>query len=275
MKNTQLAIVLLTLTLTVFTVTLALADPPAAPRDKTTDATQYVVDDRTLVPLEALAPILRGHVQHDRKTRDITLTTKNGVVQLSLDTSKIRVKGTEVDLGAAVTLVDDRVMVPVGLVRVLLGVEVIHDRTAKALRLIPSDKPVPASARFAQVPAGELLLPDHRVIFVYDGSSHSLPATGLAQDQKDHAPHPDTNSDDQQGAGPSESSLMPPDLSLRAQQLWPGAELRPDGSVRLPDGRILEPAALEQALRCGGDQPCSPPPPRCAPGQPCSNEAQP
>ncbi|MDB4896477.1 MAG: hypothetical protein JWN15_2739 [Firmicutes bacterium] len=116
------------------------------------DASPFIAEGQTLVPVRALAERLGFTVGWDERQQKVTLTKGESTILLWVDSRKVVVNGTEATLDVAPKQLGNRTFVPVRFVAERLGARVTWDQNQRTvgvtsgkaflLKLISQQKPV-------------------------------------------------------------------------------------------------------------------------------------
>ncbi|MGM9935886.1 MAG: stalk domain-containing protein [Candidatus Ornithomonoglobus sp.] len=94
----------------------------------------YIENDRTLIPIRAIAEGLGLEVSWDEAERKVTIDGKSKIV-LTIDSALAEVDGESVELEAAAHIVDDRTFVPLRFISENMGTEVEWDETTRTVTI--------------------------------------------------------------------------------------------------------------------------------------------
>ncbi|QGQ98942.1 copper amine oxidase N-terminal domain-containing protein [Paenibacillus psychroresistens] len=103
------------------------------------DATAYIVDGRTVVPLRAIFEKLNAALLWDSKDRSITATRNGVTIWLAIDNTKAQIGDKATVLDVPPLLIDSKTYVPLRFVSEALGAEVTFDNV-KFIASVKSSK---------------------------------------------------------------------------------------------------------------------------------------
>ncbi|HYF93240.1 MAG TPA: copper amine oxidase N-terminal domain-containing protein [Symbiobacteriaceae bacterium] len=200
-----------------------------------------VVDGRTLLPLRALANSLGAEVEWDAENNTAVLRMGEKVIRVPIDSNLVTVDGEIVELDVAAKVVEGRTMLPVRFIAEAFGVKVDWDPETSTISLVREEGTAPPLPPGAEVTEdGALKLPDGTIMKPAQGPvgqpPFGQPPVGQPPVGQPPVGQPPVG---QPPAG------MPP--GPRAP-LPPGSIVEKDGSVRLPDGKVLTRQEIGQML---------------------------
>ncbi len=94
-----------------------------------------IVNERTLLPVRAIVEAMGGTVGWDNDTRTIQLTYKNTNLEMTVDSTTMKVNGKEVNMDVAPTIINDRTMLPIRYITENLGGQVEWYDTIQAVAI--------------------------------------------------------------------------------------------------------------------------------------------
>lgn len=102
-----------------------------------------IVDDRTMVPIRAVAEELGGEVSWDAAARTVTVTKDSDVISLTIDSNLAEVNSQSVELDTPPIIVNKRTLLPLRFVSENLGAEVVWNAENRQITITgQNDAPV-------------------------------------------------------------------------------------------------------------------------------------
>ena len=99
------------------------------------DVAPVIVNDRTMVPLRAIAEGLLADVAWDGVTRTVTIKLGEDTVAVVIDSSVMTVNGKAVTLDAPAFISNDRTMVPLRAISEAFDADVVWDETVQEVTI--------------------------------------------------------------------------------------------------------------------------------------------
>ena len=99
------------------------------------DVEPQIINDRTMVPLRAIAEALDSFVVWNAEDRSVLFTKGDTVAMLQIDNPKLFLNNDIIELDSPPVIVGDRTLVPLRAISESLGVEVNWDETTKTVSL--------------------------------------------------------------------------------------------------------------------------------------------
>lgn len=98
----------------------------------------YIENDRTLIPIRAIAEGLGLEVSWNETARTVTINGRSKIV-LTIDSALAEVDGESIELEAAAHIVDDRTFVPLRFISENMGTEVEWDEATRTVAISQRD----------------------------------------------------------------------------------------------------------------------------------------
>lgn len=102
---------------------------------KVLDVAPVIVNDRTMVPLRAIAEGLLADVAWNEATRTVTIKLGEDTVAVVIDSSVMTVNGASVTLDAPAFISNDRTMVPLRAISEAFDAEVVWDEAVQEVTI--------------------------------------------------------------------------------------------------------------------------------------------
>mgnify|MGYP000907088277 CR=1 FL=1 len=102
-----------------------------------TDPLPLIIENQIMVPIATLAGALQMKVVWDSEQQTATVSKGKDILRLRIDSSQARINGQELPLGTAVSIIDDRVYVPLVSVATALGAKLQWDEENRTVKLLP------------------------------------------------------------------------------------------------------------------------------------------
>lgn len=110
---------------------------------QTLDAAPYISNNRTMLPIGAVAQVIGATVNYSPSTRTAVFTKDNLVVTMNLDTNILLANGSVVTMDAKPEIVNSRAFVPVVFVAQAFGVQngtdIVYDAAAQTITMFPAN----------------------------------------------------------------------------------------------------------------------------------------
>ncbi|QGG49422.1 copper amine oxidase N-terminal domain-containing protein [Heliorestis convoluta] len=105
----------------------------------TYDVPPVIREGRVLVPVRAITEGMGAQVDWNQESKLITITRDGVTVELSLDSSVIRVNGVEQVMDTAPSLYNNRTLVPLRFISIALGDRVLYDEETGEIDIIEEE----------------------------------------------------------------------------------------------------------------------------------------
>ncbi|WP_207635290.1 Ig-like domain-containing protein [Syntrophomonas wolfei] len=102
-----------------------------------TNPLPLIIENQIMVPISTLAGALQMKVVWDSEQQTATVSKGKDILRLRIDSSQARINGQELPLGTAVSIIDDRVYVPLVSVATALGAKLQWDEDNRTVKLLP------------------------------------------------------------------------------------------------------------------------------------------
>ena len=99
------------------------------------NASPMVVNDRTLVPIRAIAEELGAVVEWDGNTQNVTIRRNGTVIIMRINSTAVNVNGQTIQSDVAPQIIDNRTMIPLRIVAETLNCEVNWEPTTKTVTI--------------------------------------------------------------------------------------------------------------------------------------------
>ena len=99
------------------------------------DVEPQIINDRTMVPLRAIAEALDSFVVWNAEDRSVLFTKGDTVAMLQIDNPNLFLNNDIIELDSPPVIIGDRTLVPLRAISESLGVEVNWDETTKTVSL--------------------------------------------------------------------------------------------------------------------------------------------
>jgi len=103
------------------------------------DVAPIIRDDRTLVPVRAIAETLGAEVDWNNDTREVTISDGSQTVILAIDSTTALVDGGEIGLDVAPIIIDGRTMLPIRFLAETFGLDVDWDNDTRTVIITTTD----------------------------------------------------------------------------------------------------------------------------------------
>lgn len=117
------------------------------------DVPPVIKDGRTLVPVRALTEALGANVQWDPRTNVVTIIKNGTVIELKMNSNKIKINGMESTIDVPAANMNDRIVVPIRFIAENFNQQVEWDEETGSIIIISKDGTAPAPTTPAPNPA--------------------------------------------------------------------------------------------------------------------------